>query len=39
MRLIDTNRPDCEEELFSFGETYGVTGRSVLLFVLEAEAN
>ena len=37
-RLIDTNQPGGEEEVFGFGDNYGVTGRSVLLFVLEAEA-
>ncbi|HYC45301.1 MAG TPA: glycogen debranching protein GlgX [Burkholderiales bacterium] len=34
--LIDTNIPDRPDEpLFTAGEQYGVTGRSLLLFVLE----
>ncbi len=38
-RLIDTNVPeDSEEPSFETGQKYGVTARSVLLFVLEAEA-
>ncbi|SDB73223.1 glycogen debranching protein GlgX [Belnapia rosea] len=36
-RLIDTNQPEGKEEVFGFGDAYGVTGRSVLLFVMEAE--
>ncbi len=33
-RLLDTNAPDDEEEPdFAFGETYQVTGRSLLLFL------
>jgi len=37
--LIDTNLPDdAEMGSFATGEAYGVTGRSVLLFALEADA-
>ncbi len=38
LRLADTNLPDATEEArFEIGATYEVTGRSVLLFLLEAE--
>ena len=37
--LIDTNLPDdAEMGSFATGEAYGVTGQSVLLFALEADA-
>jgi isoamylase len=37
-RLVDTNLPDTEEEArFDIGATYEATGRSVLLFLLEAK--
>ena len=33
--LVDTNVPDGEaEQVFAVGDPYGVTGRSLLLFVL-----
>ncbi|MDI3305578.1 MAG: glycogen debranching protein GlgX [Acetobacteraceae bacterium] len=36
--LVDTNRPDIDEpEPFAFGHHYMVTGRSLLLFVLNPE--
>ncbi|MBX6743122.1 MAG: glycogen debranching protein GlgX [Acetobacteraceae bacterium] len=36
--LVDTNRPDIDEpEPFAFGHPYMVTGRSLLLFVLNPE--
>ncbi|HEV2559257.1 MAG TPA: glycogen debranching protein GlgX [Microvirga sp.] len=36
VRLIDTNLADKEEvEKFAFGQDYAVTGRSLLLFILE----
>ncbi|WP_018259507.1 glycogen debranching protein GlgX [Methylobacterium sp. WSM2598] len=38
LRLIDTNLPESEEaERFEIGETYEVTGRSLLLFVLRPD--
>jgi isoamylase len=38
LRLIDTNLPDDEENtLFSVGDTYEVTSRSLLLFALKDE--
>jgi isoamylase len=42
LRLIDTNRPEADDDLeeaerFTFGATYAVTGRSVLLFLLRPE--
>lgn len=38
LRLIDTNEPEWLEEMrFDFGQMYQVTGRSLLLFVLEQE--
>jgi glycogen operon protein len=34
--LIDTNIPErSDEPLFAFGDTYQVTGRSLLMFVLQ----
>ena len=37
-RLIDTNLPDTSEEPhFEIGATYEITGRSSLLFLLQAE--
>ena len=36
--LIDTNLPEGEEQVFAFGDAYDVTGRSLLLFAMEAEA-
>jgi len=35
--LIDTNLPEKEGERFSTGETYEVTGRSLLLLQFEAK--
>ena len=36
--LADTNMPDTEEEeAFGFGESYQVTGRSLLLFLMQPE--
>jgi glycogen operon protein len=38
IRLIDTNLPDgAEEARFAIGAAYDVTGRSFLLFLLQAE--
>ena len=39
IRLIDTNLPDSADEQarFEIGATYDVTGRSFLLFLLQAE--
>jgi glycogen operon protein len=38
MLLIDTHRPEIEEpEIFEFGHPYLVTGRSLLLFLLQPE--
>jgi glycogen operon protein len=35
-RLLDTNLPDSQEiESFAVGESYSVTGRSMLMFVLK----
>jgi isoamylase len=36
-RVIDTNQPDGDEQLFPFGHEYEATARSLLLFVLRAE--
>ena len=39
-RLIDTNLPDGgegDEAVFKIGDAYDVTGRSFLLFLLQAE--
>jgi len=37
-RLLDTNLPDSQEiASFRFGESYAVTGRSMLMFVLKPE--
>ena len=37
--LLDTNIPDdSKHESFQTGETYGITGRSLVLFVLEPES-
>jgi glycogen operon protein len=36
--LADTNAPDAEEDhVFEFGQSYGVTGRSLLLFLLHRD--
>jgi isoamylase len=38
--LLDTNNPDDGgDESFQTGETFEITGRSVVLFVLEPESN
>ena len=34
--LIDTNIAEKEEGMFATGDTYDVTGRSLLMFALEA---
>ncbi|MBO0710710.1 MAG: glycogen debranching protein GlgX [Acetobacteraceae bacterium] len=34
--VFDTNAPDARHELFDVGETYDVTGRSTVLFVLRS---
>jgi hypothetical protein len=40
VRLVDTNLPhDDGAANFPFGEVYGVTARSLLLFALAAEAS
>jgi isoamylase len=37
-RLVDTNAPDDNRQPdFEFGDTYQVTGRSLLLFLLEPD--
>ena len=37
-RLLDTNLPDSQElDSFGFSDTYAVTGRSMLMFVLRPE--
>jgi hypothetical protein len=39
-RLLDTNLPDSQEvESFAVGESYSVTGRSMLMFVLKPVEN
>lgn len=37
--LIDTNQPDADEGAFKSKQKYGVTARSMLLFVLDSGRN
>jgi hypothetical protein len=37
MRLEDTNDPALDSEAYAFGSVYTVTGRSLLVFLLERD--